>query len=360
MAPLPDDELVAAIKSRAGEIGFSLIGIAPASRPDTFEQLRAWVAAGKQGTMQYIPRRLEAYADPGKVLDGVRTVIVAAMNYGPGRHDPESLGRIAAYAQGTVDYHHLLRERLKSLADCLHEHRPVCRTRVVVDSAPILERDFARRAGLGWFGKNTMLINKRIGSFFFLGALLTDCDLPEDAPHVASHCGTCSRCLDACPTGAFDAPYLLDARKCISYLTIELRNAPIPEEFHTAMGDWMFGCDVCQIVCPWNRHAPPATEPGLAPEDPSFADASLFVSLTESEFRARFGETPLSRPGWAGMARNAVIAAGNSSNPRADAVLAAALNHPDETVRDAARRSASMRETRGLATGSPNPGQVKS
>ena len=164
-------------------------------------------------------------------------------------------GRVSWYAWNDADYHALLRERLAKLADFLHEQRPGCRTRGTIDTAPLLERDFARAAGLGWFGKNTMLINKRQGSWIFLAGLLTDVDLVPDEPHETSHCGTCTRCLDACPTEAFPEPYVLDARKCIAYLTIELSGA-IPADARESMGEWLFGCDICQDVCPWNKKAP--------------------------------------------------------------------------------------------------------
>ena len=227
--------LETALKEKSRELGFDLCGIAAAVRPDGFDSLRRWLDRGFAGEMDYIPRREAAYEHPSGVLPPVRSVVMLAMNYAvtwtpasepkletEGRADEgvHSTGRVASYARGSRDYHDLLRERLKSLADFLHEQRPGCRTRVCVDTAPLLERDFAKLAGLGWFGKNTMLLNKRLGSFFFLAALLTDIELQPDEPHHTSHCGTCTRCLDACPTDAFVEPYVLDARKCISYLTI--------------------------------------------------------------------------------------------------------------------------------------------
>ena len=255
-------------------------------------------------------------------------------------------GRVAKYARGSADYHDLLKQRLKQLARFLHEERPGCRTRPVVDTAPLLERDFARRAGLGWFGKNTMLINRRMGSWLFLGALLTDVELEPDAPHETSHCGTCTRCLDACPTDAFVEPYVLDARRCISYLTIELRDQPIPESLRDAMGNWVFGCDVCQDVCPWNRKAPRSNEPAFAPTaDLISADLNWLLSLSDDEFRSRFRGTPLERPGRSGVLRNAAIAAGNSEDRGYLPALATAANDSCDLIRDAATWAISRLKT---------------
>ncbi|MCA8999847.1 MAG: tRNA epoxyqueuosine(34) reductase QueG [Planctomycetaceae bacterium] len=333
MSDLSDNELASRLKSNGRALGFFLVGIAPASRPDTLDALKAWVENGYHATMDYIPRRLDAYADPNKVLDGVRTVIMAALPYAPPESTPPSKnGRVAAYALGSLDYHNVLRKRLKQLATELHTHRPDVRTRVTVDTAPVLERDFARRAGLGWFGKNTMLINKSIGSYFFLGAILTDCALPSDPVHEASHCGTCTRCLEACPTDAFEGPYVLNAEQCISYLTIERRDEPIPEPLRSQMGDWMFGCDICQVVCPWNRKAPRESIPEFAPT--LSANAIRFLTISEAEFDETFGETPLSRPGWEGMARNAAIVLGNLGSDSEREGLTRARNHPSPMVRE--------------------------
>ena len=193
------------IKTEAKRLGFGLVGIAPAVTPTGFPRLTDWISAGHAGEMHYIERRHDAYSHPDRVLDGVRSVVMVGMHYRT--EEPESLGpdhaRVSRYAWGTADYHDVIKHRLRQLTDFVHDEAPNCRTRVVVDTAPLLERDFARLAGLGWFGKNTMLINKHVGSFFFLGALLTDLDLEADEPHESTHCGTCTRCLDACPTDAF-------------------------------------------------------------------------------------------------------------------------------------------------------------
>jgi epoxyqueuosine reductase len=234
-------------------------------------------------------------------------------------------GKIARYAAGP-DYHDVLRERLNQLLDWTQTEFPGTRGRGVVDTAPLLERDFARRAGLGWIGKNTMLINKHRGSYFFLGALLLDLELTPDAPHELSHCGTCTACLDACPTDAFAGPGWLDARKCISYLTIELRS-PVPAGLRPGVGDWLFGCDVCQEVCPWNRKDE---------SQPDLVDAAELLSLTEEQFRSRYRGTAIYRTKRRGLLRNAAIVLGNSGDERALPALRRALDDPDEMVRDAA------------------------
>ena len=329
------------LRAMASELGFELCGIAAAVTPTGIDSLRDWIEAGFAGEMGYIPRRAEAYQHPENVLPGVRSVVMVAMNYHDGEAaDPASAvgGRIAKYARGSADYHDLLKQRLKQLAAFLHEEQPGCRTRPIVDTAPLLERDFARLAGLGWFGKNTMLINRRLGSWLFLGALLTDVELEPDAPHETSHCGTCTRCLDACPTDAFVEPYVLDARHCISYLTIELRDQPVPESLRDEMGNWVFGCDLCQDVCPWNRKAPSSREPALAPvSDLAPADLNWLLSLSEAEFRQRFRGTPLERPRRSGLLRNAAIAAGNSGDRQYLSSLKAAQTDDCELISDAAK-----------------------
>ncbi|REJ79767.1 MAG: tRNA epoxyqueuosine(34) reductase QueG, partial [Planctomycetota bacterium] len=202
---------------------------------------------------------------------------------------------------------------------------------------PLLERDFARLAGLGWFGKNTMLINKRKGSWLFLGGLLTDLELRPDEPHETTHCGTCTRCLEACPTDAFPEPYVLDATRCISYLTIELRDRPVPEAHRPGMGDWLFGCDICQDVCPWNRKAPQSTAAEFHPSrELAPADCVSLLSLSQEEFASRFGQTPLSRPGREGILRNACIVLGNTGDQTAVTALEAALDDESPLVREAA------------------------
>lgn len=316
------------------------MGIAAAASPGGFGFLEKWIDAGYGGEMGYMQSRQAAYEHPRAVLPAVRSVVIVALNYRseePTTDIGDSLGRVSRYAWGDGDYHTVLRERLRQMADVLHEVEPGCKTRCIVDTAPLLERDFARQAGLGWFGKNTMLINKGIGSWFFLGGLLTDVVLEPDAPHETAHCGTCTRCLEACPTDAFVEPYVLDARKCISYLNIELRDQPVPTSLREGMGEWLFGCDVCQDVCPWNRKAPVSEETAFQPRaDLSPVDCLELLALDESGFRARFAETPMMRPGRSGMLRNACIVLGNGGDPRSIAALRRALDDLDPLIRGAA------------------------
>lgn len=335
------DSLTVAIKKEAEALGFDLAGVAPAVTPTGIHHFINWLECGHAGEMKYLPRREAAYSHPRHVLDGARSIVMLAMNYhvGASAHNAptcDSPPRIASYAHCSTDYHDLLRGRLDRLARFIERLRPGSRTRGVVDTAPLLERDFARLAGLGWFGKNTMLIHKKLGSWFFLAALLTDLELDYDAPHDSAHCGTCTRCLDACPTDAFVEPYVLDARKCISYLTIEHRG-PIPVELREGIGDWLFGCDICQEVCPWNRKAPSTTEPAFQPRAELKAiDAIELLSLSPDEFRARFRGTPLSRPKRAGLLRNAAIVLGNLREISSLPALIRALGDSEPLVRGAA------------------------
>ena len=265
-APMPDNaQLSADLKATARTLGFDLAGIAPAVAAPGVARLDEWLSQGYAGQMHYLPDRRAAYDHPNSVLDGVRSIVMLAMNYRTAEPAPPAAGqgRVSRYAWG-ADYHKLIRRRLDRLADWLRERSPAASVRGVVDTAPLMERELAQLAGLGWIGKNTLLLNREMGSWFFLAALLTDLDLDCDAPHATDHCGTCRACLDACPTQAFAAPYVLDASRCISYLTIELRGQ-VPLELREGMGDWVFGCDVCQDVCPWNRRAPETSEPAFAP-----------------------------------------------------------------------------------------------
>ena len=344
MTEIDRANLAKQIKLESKQLGFELCGIAPAIAPGTFPNLQQWLGQGFAGEMAYIANRETAYAHPDGVMPSVQSVVMLGLSYAPEndvaeyeRRDQRPIaGRVARYAQGTRDYHDVIRGKLKQLANCVHELSPDCRTRSVIDTAPLLERDFARLSGLGWFGKNTMLINKFVGSYVFLAALLLDIELPVDQTHETDHCGTCTRCLEACPTQAFVEPYVLDSRRCISYLTIELRDKPIPTALRDGMGDWLFGCDVCQEVCPWNRKAPAGVEVDLLPTEAlSNADACELLRLDEDEFRQRFRKTPLSRPKRAGILRNAAIVLGNSGDQHAIPALIGALDDESGLVRGA-------------------------
>jgi epoxyqueuosine reductase len=322
------------LRNQARSLGFSLVGIARAHDADYFLHFQEWLASGYAGTMSYMERDAEARRSPTSILTEVRSVVMVALAYGESR-DEESearnakeaiIGKVARYAHGP-DYHIVLRAKLKELLAWVQGHRPNCRGRAVVDTAPLLERDFARRAGLGWIGKNTMLINKHRGSYFFLGALLLDFDLTPDDPHTGFHCGTCTACLDACPTDAFPAPGVLDARRCISYLTIEHRGSA-PPDLRSGVGDWLFGCDVCQEVCPWNRRDE---------SKPETIDAVEVLTLSEAGFRERFGGSALERTRRRGLVRNAAIVLGNTGDERALPALRRAATDDDEIVRDAAK-----------------------
>ena len=326
------------LKAKANDLGFALVGVAPAADADGFARFEAWLDAGYAGAMGYLHEHREHRRHPRSVVANVRSVVMLGMEYGreeaPGPAGGMA-GRVAAYAQGP-DYHRFIWDRQNALADWLTAEVPDCTAFGVADTAPLLERDFARRAGLGWVGKNTMLINKHRGSFFFLGALLTDLELAPDPPHAASHCGTCTACLDACPTQAFPEPRVLDARRCISYLTIELRG-PMPEELRPAVGDWLFGCDVCQDVCPWNRKA--GGEPVPFPTDPALAtlDPVELLSLNDAEFRRRFRGTSFFRAKRSGLLRNAAVVLGNVGDERAIPALERASGDADPAVAEAAR-----------------------
>lgn len=322
------------IRARAGELGFGLVGFAPADPLEGAAFYARWVALGYAGKMGYLERNVEKRADPRQVLPGARSVVCVGMQYyqEPVPKNDALSGRIACYAQGE-DYHGLIEGRLGQLLEFIRgEVGQAMVGRAYVDTGPVLERELARRAGLGWWGKNTCLIAKKAGSYFFLGELLLDLELEYDQPAI-DHCGTCTRCLDACPTQAFPEPYVLDARRCISYLTIELKDA-IPRPLRVGMGDWIFGCDICQEVCPWNRRAEPAQEPAFEAR-PGLENPSLpeLLSLNQEEFAGRFRHSPLKRAKRRGLLRNAAVALGNAGDRRAVPVLVRALADEEALVR---------------------------
>lgn len=327
------------IKRLAREVGFDLAGIAPAVTPTGYHSFLDWLNQGYAGEMSYLERRKEAYEHPRFVMSSVRSVLMLTLNYKT-ETPPEVTGteaRVSRYAWGTTDYHKVIRKKLKQLSRLIREQYPDCETRGVVDTAPLLERDFAQLAGLGWIGKNTLLLNKREGSWFFLAGLLLSDELEYDEPQQTSHCGTCTRCLEACPTDAFVEAGTLDARKCISYLTIELRDQPIPAELRPGMQDWMFGCDVCQDVCPWNRKAPISGETAFQPvETFTPVDACELLTLDEAAFQERFQSTPMSRARRAGLLRNAAIVLGNRGDETAVQALLGVLNDEEPLIRGAA------------------------
>jgi len=332
-------------KELALALGFDLAGVAPALPTPESRFLREWLAAGHHGTMHWLARRVEERVDPRRVLPGARSVLAVGLVYDPGERPeaPPGSGEVARYAGGE-DYHQVLGERLRALADGLEALAAVpVRSRIYVDTGPVNERVFAAYAGLGWLGKNTCLIHPRLGSYVFLGVLLTDLELAPDA-REPDHCGTCRACLDACPTDAFPEPYVLDATRCIAYTTIELRDA-IPEALREEHGERVFGCDVCQEVCPWNarrgREVPPdplGLRARLAPREewvgPSLA---WLLDLDEDAWRASTRRTALRRAKHRGLLRNALVAAGNSGDPSLVPAVRRHAEGPDPLLADHAR-----------------------
>jgi epoxyqueuosine reductase len=323
------------IKARATTLGFDLVGITSAAPLAYAGRYRDWVARGLAGAMDYMSRDVDKRGDPTQVLPGARSVIVVGMNYQTEPAVPAEVqgrGWISRYAWGE-DYHTVLGRQLEALVAAIRELAgTTVRARWYVDTGPILERELAWRAGIGWPGKNTNLINRRLGSWLFLGAVLVDLELACDTPATA-HCGSCTRCLAACPTGALIAPGVLDARRCISYLTVELRG-PIPRELRPLMGTHIFGCDICQAVCPWNRKAPATVEPAFWPRAGYAAPELLpLLGLSEEEFRVRFRGSPIRRAKRRGFLRNVAVALGNLRDPRAIPALAAALHDPEPLIR---------------------------
>ena len=307
-------QLSQSIRDATSSAGFDTIGFVPAFNPPGFSRLESWLDAGYAGEMHYFDERRSAYQSPESVMEGTRSLVLLTLNYMSTSRAPDELarGRVARYAWGQLDYHDLIHDKFKQIKRTLSADYPEVRFRGVVDTAPLLEREFAQAAGLGWFGKNTMLINKHRGSWFFLAALLFEQELIYDQPHAADHCGTCTACLDACPTDAFPEPGVLDATRCISYLTIEHKSS-IPVSMRSLLGNWVLGCDVCQDVCPWNRKSQPSQEPAFQPLDgQNPLELTQLFELDDDSFRKRFRKSPLWRPRRRGILRNAAIALGNN------------------------------------------------
>lgn len=296
------------IKQKAYSLGFEKIGIVPAiALTSEAEDLREWLARGFHGRMSYMARDPQQRSDPRLLLPSAKSVVCVALNYyRPEKHvDSEEIGKVSRYAWGD-DYHDVLRDKLKSLLAWILDNSPCVEGRICVDTSPMMDKAWAVRAGLGWIGKHTNLITKEYGSWVFLGELLLSLELDYDGYIEADHCGKCRACIDACPTQAIMGPYMLDATRCISYGTIELRDEEMPEEIAAKLGNWVFGCDICQDVCPWSRFSKETREERFAPR-PGLVAPKLqdLVEMTEEEFSARFRKSAIKRAKSAGLKRNA-------------------------------------------------------
>ena len=332
-------ERAAQLKGWALEAGFDRAGVARLEPSEHGDAFRRWLERGDHATMEWLERRVDVRLDPRGLLDGARSALCVALHYSPLRGEPEPAGdlwpRVARYARGQ-DYHHLMTRRLRALGERIERAYPGCRSRSYVDTGPILERELAQRAGLGRIGKNTNLLHRQ-GSWFLIGELLLTLELEPDQP-LADLCGSCTLCLEACPTGALPEPYRLDSRRCISYWTIEHRG-PLPVEARAGIGEWVFGCDVCQEVCPWNRK--PGRDgvrdhdhPELRLPDHRVAlGLADLIALDRDEYVERFRGSAMKRAKRAGLRRNAVVAAGNRRESAQLAVLGSALDDGDSELR---------------------------
>jgi epoxyqueuosine reductase len=336
--PTSTSELVGELRARARSLGFDAFGITSATtRPELRQKLESALARGWHGDMAWLEETAERRSSPTALWHEARSVIMLGINYGPDRDPLEILGQkdrgaISVYARNR-DYHDIIKGRLKEIAGLIT--RAGHDAKVFVDTAPVMEKPLAEAAGLGWQGKHTVLVSKQFGSWLFLGAIFTSAELMADAPHEES-CGSCTRCLDICPTHAFPAPFQLDARRCLAYLNVE-HKGPIPLEFRAAMGNRIYGCDDCLAVCPWNKFASAARDIRLRARDdlvaPSLAE---LAALDDSGFRARFSGSPIKRIGHARFLRNVLIAVGNSGDPALAPLAEARLGDPDPLIRGAA------------------------
>jgi epoxyqueuosine reductase len=314
-----------AIKAEAHRLGFSLVGITTPDAPSHLDVYQRWLDAGHHGEMAYLAtaRALACRADPRQILPECEAILVLGLPYpaSPAEAARPGHGRVASYAWG-FDYHDIIPPRLQTLVEFIQAQ--VGRSipnRYYTDTGPLLEHELAQRAGLGWIGKNTCLINPRLGSYFFLAEILLGLALPPDPPFPADRCGSCTRCIDACPTACILPDRTLDARRCISYLTIE-NKGDIPPELRPALGDWVFGCDICQQVCPWNRFAPPGGDPALAPRpEQARPDLLAELELTPETFKRKFRGTPIQRAKRRGYLRNVAAVVGNAGLPGGEAAI---------------------------------------
>lgn len=300
--PMPNTDIV---KNMARDLGFEFCGIAAAKPLDEdARRLEEWLARGYQGSMSYMERHFDLRVNPQKLVPGAKSVITLLKNYYPAQQQESEAPRIAKYAYGK-DYHEVIREKLNAFLAALKQSIGDIEGRGFVDSAPVLERSWAQQSGLGWIGRNGNLITKEAGSFYFIATLITDLDLVPDDPFAKDYCGTCRRCIDACPTDAILEDKVIDGSRCISYFTIELKEALIPEPYQNQLEGWAFGCDTCQDVCPWNRFSQPHKEPAFQPL-PEILNLSRneWMEMTEENFRRIFKESPLKRTKWKGMMRN--------------------------------------------------------
>ncbi len=332
------------LAARTLALGFDLCRVARCTAPPHAAEFGRWLTDGNAGEMSWLERNKERRMDPGQVLPGARSVIVLAMNYWQGeeggkakggkakvesRKAKTGMGKIARYAWGD-DYHGLIEQRLRELDQWLAAQGGT--QKCYVDTGPVLERDLAALAGIGWHGKSTMLISQDLGAWFFLAEILTTLDLPPDEP-ARDRCGSCTRCIAACPTGAIDAPYHLDARRCISYLTIELKGS-IPEELRPLIGDRIYGCDDCLTACPWNRFAQASRETAFAANEATRMTLVELLALTEEDFRRLFRKSPIKRLKRRGLLRNVCVALGNTGTPEHVPALERAARDPEPLIRE--------------------------